>query len=168
MFKAIRNHDFETVKGIIEKNPETVNCVAVPPPKKDNGQSPLQVALKTGMYDIADYLIEHGADADFMEAEDDDPGMRAPVLFDAINAVLSELCYYHHELSGYDKSRIEASDKALTLVEKILDHGADVNRFNSEGMDAWEWTVHKAENLLSAAHPTEVCTMMNSCRSPTV
>lgn len=35
--------------------------------------------------EIAEYLIEAGADVNFMEAEDDDPGLRAPVLFDAIN-----------------------------------------------------------------------------------
>lgn len=77
------------------------------------------------------------------------PGMRAPVLFDAVNAVLSEL-YYYHEASGYGKSRIERSDKALKLTEKILAKGADANKFNSEGMDAWEYTVHTAENLLSS------------------
>lgn len=60
----------------------------MPPPKKDNGQSPLQVALKIGAYDIIDYLIKNNADVNFMEAEDDDPGLRCPVLHDAITMVL--------------------------------------------------------------------------------
>lgn len=38
--------------------PDLVNCVAKQPPKKDDGQSSLQVALKTGAFDIADYLID--------------------------------------------------------------------------------------------------------------
>ena len=45
LFKAIRNGDFNEVKEIITKKPELVNCVAKQPPKKDDGQSPLQVAL---------------------------------------------------------------------------------------------------------------------------
>ena len=85
LFKAIRQEKLEEVKSIIEKNPELVNCVATPPPKKDNGQSPLQVAIKISALEIIDYLIESGADVNFMEAEDNDPGLRCPVLHDAIN-----------------------------------------------------------------------------------
>ena len=46
----------------VTKKPELVNCVAKQPPKKDDGQSPLQVALKTGNFEIAKYLIDMGAD----------------------------------------------------------------------------------------------------------
>ena len=60
LFKAIRNGDFNEVKEIITKKPELVNCVAKQPPKKDDGQSPLQVALKTGNFEIAKYLIDMG------------------------------------------------------------------------------------------------------------
>lgn len=51
LFKAIRQENLEEVKSIIEKNPQLVNCVATPPPKKDNGQSPLQVALKISAFE---------------------------------------------------------------------------------------------------------------------
>lgn len=70
LFKAIRQENLEEIKSIIEKNPQLVNCVATPPPKKDKGQSPLQVALKISALEIIDYLIEHGADVNFMEEED--------------------------------------------------------------------------------------------------
>ncbi len=60
LFKAIRQENLEEVKAIIEKKPELVNCVATPPPKKDNGQSPLQVACKISAMEIIDYLIEKG------------------------------------------------------------------------------------------------------------
>ena len=50
LFKAIRNNDLDTVRQLIEKKPELVNCTAKQPPKKDDGQSPLQVALKTGKH----------------------------------------------------------------------------------------------------------------------
>ena len=41
-----------------------------------------------------------------MEEEDDDPGLRAPVLFDAINATITSLCY----------RRIDESDIAFDYV----------------------------------------------------
>lgn len=57
----------EEVKAIIEKKPEFVSCISTPPPKKEQGQSPLQVAIKVDAFDIAYYLIEKGADVNFME-----------------------------------------------------------------------------------------------------
>ena len=81
------------VKRIIERKPDEVNCVSGSSPKKDHGQSPLQIAFKTGNFEIAGYLIDHGADINFMESEDEYTGLRAPVLFDAINAVIMSLCY---------------------------------------------------------------------------
>ncbi len=69
LFNAIRKSDLETVRQIILKQPELVNSVAKQPPKKDDGQSPLQVALKTGNNDIAEFLIDSGADVNFIEDE---------------------------------------------------------------------------------------------------
>lgn len=69
LFKAIRQKNLEEVKSMIEKNPDLVNCTSAPPPKKDNGQSPLQVALKIGACEIIDFLIKNHANVNFMEAE---------------------------------------------------------------------------------------------------
>lgn len=135
LFTVIRQGKLEEVKRIIEKKPELVNCVAGVLPKKDHGQSPLQVAFKTGKYDIADYLIKHGADVNFMEVEDDDPGLRAPVLFDAINSTISELFY----------RRFERSDIAFSYVVKLIEEGADVNKCASNGDDAINWAITRAE-----------------------
>lgn len=137
LFTVIRQGKLEEVKRIIEKKPELVNCVSGALPKKDHGQSPLQVALKTGNYEIADYLISHGADVNFMEAEDDDPGLRAPVLFDAINATITSLCY----------KRVSESEIALSYVKLLIEKGADVNKLASNGYDAINWAVSKAELL---------------------
>ena len=57
LFKAIRQNDPETVMKILCKYPEMVNCIAAGSPKKDEGQSPLQVAIKVGNIEIAHYLI---------------------------------------------------------------------------------------------------------------
>ena len=141
LFTLIRQGKLDEVKSIIEKKPELVNCISGALPKKDHGQSPLQVALKTGKYEIADYLIENGADINFMEAEDDDPGLRAPVLFDAINSTITSLCY----------KRFDESEIAFGYVKKLIERGADVNRLASNGFDAINWSVSCAELLFERA-----------------
>lgn len=138
LFKVIRQKNLEEVKAIIEKNPKLVNCVAVPPPKKDNGQSPLQVALKIGAVEIVYYLIENGADVNYMEAEDDDPGLRCPVLHDAVRMVMMSLCYQDFDVS----------DQGLHVVEELLKRGADPNKKASNGFDALNMTISDAEYVL--------------------
>lgn len=137
LFTVIRQGKLDEVKRIIEHKPNLVNCVSGVLPKKDHGQSPLQVAFKAGKYEIADYLIEHGADVNFMEAEDEDPGLRAPVLFDAISATVISLCY----------KRFDESELAFGYIEKLVERGADVNKLASNGYDAINWAVSQAELL---------------------
>lgn len=137
LFTVIRQGKLDEVKRIIEQKPNLVNCVSGVLPKKDHGQSPLQVAFKAGKYEIADYLIEHGADVNFMEAEDEDPGLRAPVLFDAISATVISLCY----------KRFDESELAFGYIEKLVERGADVNKLASNGYDAINWAVSQAELL---------------------
>lgn len=149
LFKAIRQDDLAEVKTIIEKKPELVNCVAVPPPKKDNGQSPLQVALKTSALEIAWYLIENGADVNFMEAEDDDPGLRCPVLHDAVRVVMMSLCYGMADAAGQAlKRKHDESDQGFHIVEELLKRGADPNQKASNGFDALNMTISDAEYVL--------------------
>ena len=81
LFTAIRASDLEMVRQIIEKKPELVNCIAKKPPKKDDGQSPLQVALKTGNTAIANYLLDMGADVNFIEDETCCNAWRTPFIW---------------------------------------------------------------------------------------
>jgi hypothetical protein len=139
IFTKIRQGNIEEVKRILGKHPEAVNSVSGLKPKKDHGQSALQVALKTGHTEIADYLIEHGADLNFMEAEDDDPGPRMPVLFDAIIGVIASLCY----------KEFDVSDESLVLTRKMLERGSDVNAIASYGADAMTCVIHEANQIVS-------------------
>ena len=52
LFQAIRRGDAAAVRELLEKKPELIACTAKQPPKKDDGQSPLQVALKTNHLEI--------------------------------------------------------------------------------------------------------------------
>lgn len=136
LFRAIRRNEAETVERLVRGKPELVNCVARQPPKKDDGQSPLQVALKTGTMDIAEYLMDMGADVNFIEdAASCCNAWRAPVVHDAINcAVMSSRWSTDDELSG---TRVfatkEEADKALAVLERMIDCGADVNARDSYG-----------------------------------
>lgn len=146
LFKAIRNEDLEEVKAILQKKPEAIACVSTPPPKKDIGQSPLQVAVKIGAFDIAYYLIEQGADVNFMEEEAEVVTLRTPVLHDAIRTVLQSLCY----------GRIDDSEQGLLLTKTLLEKGADPNRCASNGFAALDTCVAEAENILErqSAYPS--------------
>ena len=140
LFLAIRHNDLQIVKDLIGKKPELVHCTAKQPPKKDDGQSPLQVALKTGNFDIADYLLDMGADPNFMETEDcyyNDH--RAPALYDAINAAVLEsrwsvLRSWPGEPEYYEQmSKPEVSERAYQVLEKMIRMGGDVNKLDSLG-----------------------------------
>lgn len=149
LFKAIRQENLGEVKAIIEKKPALVNCVAAPPPKKDNGQSPLQVAIKIGAEEIVYYLIESGADVNFMEAEDDDPGLRCPVLHDAVRMVMMSLCCNAYTVTDQIlKRKFDESDQGLKIVEELLKRGADPNKKASNGFDALNMTISDAEYVL--------------------
>ena len=148
LFVLLRQGNLEEIKKIITAKPELLNCVAGPQPKKDHGQSLLQVALKSGNFDIADYLIDQGIDVDFMEAEDDDPGLRAPVLFDAITATIDSLCINQFATQQEVGRKLDRSDRALGLMKKIVAKGAEVNKRSSNGLSALNWSLHHAEQIM--------------------
>lgn len=55
------------MRQLLLRRPELANCAAKQPPKKDDGQSPLQVALKTCNFEVAQLLLDAGADVNFIE-----------------------------------------------------------------------------------------------------
>ena len=90
LFTAIQKNETATVKSLLLQAPESIFCVSKGSPKQYDGQSPLQVALKTGNTAIANYLLGMGADVNFIEDETCCNTWRTPVLHDAINcAVMS-------------------------------------------------------------------------------
>ena len=135
LFKAIRDKNIELVKQLFINDPVLVNCTAKQPPKKDDGQSPLQVALKTGAFDIADFLIDNGADLNFMEDESCCNTWRAPVIHDAINAaVMSSRWNTNNPYTGFEVySTEENAITARKLLEKMLQLGSDINMLDSSG-----------------------------------
>ena len=157
LFKAIRNSDPDTVRQLIEKKPELVNCTAKQPPKKDDGQSPLQVALKTGNTAIADYLIDMGADVNFIEDESCANQWRTPVLHDAINCAVM-LCRWNTD-DTYMGFRVwstkERADEALRILRKMIALGADVNALDSYGNSGMNRFALQAKQILPSYNYAE-------------
>lgn len=135
LFQAIRKNDIETVRALIQDDPALVNCVAKQPPKKDDGQSPLQIAFKSNCLDIAKYLIDAGANVNFIEDASCCNPWRAPVIHDAINAaIMNSRWNTNSELTGFQVFSTERNaKKAYSLLKKMLDLGADVNAADSYG-----------------------------------
>ncbi len=150
LFQAIRKNDIEQIKKIIESKPELVNCVAKQPPKKDDGQSPLQVSLKTGCFQIAEYLIDKGADLDFIEDVSCCNLWRAPVIHDAINAaVMNSRWNTNDKLMGFRIFSTEQEAKrAYMVLEKVVKLGADVNALDSYGNSGiWRFCLQASQIL---------------------
>lgn len=135
LFRAVRNGDIEAVKSILSKQPELLSCIAVSPPQKDAGQSLLQIALKTGNFTIADYLIDAGIDIHFMEDANCGNSWRAPVIHDAITAAVMSCRWntYSEEFGLTVFSNQEIANAAFSILEKLLKLGADVNAKDSCG-----------------------------------
>lgn len=162
LFVAIRHGDKEAVRQMIEKKPELVACIARQPPKKDDGQSPLQVAIKTGAFEIANFLLDWGADVNFMEAEDCCNNWRAPVVHDAIMAAVmcSRWNVAVEDGRGGWKAEVQGgsqkdADEAFALLKRMIDQGADLNVVDSMGNScAWRLCLSASQVLPSYNHET--------------
>ena len=153
LFTAIRKKDNETVKELIKSRPELVNCTAKQPPKKDDGQSPLQVAIKTQNFEIADFLIDSGADVNFIEGDDSLDDWRMPVLNMAVLCAVM-LCRHETRLELEDRIMItehsskEEADASYYILKKLLVSGADVNKTESRGTTCAERFCISAQEIL--------------------
>lgn len=154
LFVAIRQGDFETVTALLDRKPELVACTAKAPPKKDIGQSPLQVAIKTGNFVIAHLLLDRGADVNFMEAEDCGSDFRIPVVQDAIHAAVDCTRWnVHWPPEGYRVYRTKAqADEAYALLERMISMGADLMKRNSNGRMALDTALLAARQIIPSFH----------------
>lgn len=141
LFKDIRHSNIEAVRSAISKNSAVVNEVYnAKAPKKDIGQSPLQVAIKCGEFEIIELLLENGANPDFMEDMALVPphSVCMPVLHDAIIGAFSCLCYKQYS----------DSEKYVNLIRTLLVRGANPNRKTSSGLYPIGTAVNWAETIL--------------------
>ena len=151
LFQAIQQNDIVIVKKLIENDTALVNCVAKQPPKKDDGQSPLQVSLKNGNLEIAEYLIDMGADVNFIEDVSCCNVWRVPVIHDAINASVMNCRWNINESAGVKVFSTEQNaKKAYSVLKKMLGLGADINATDSYGNSGiWRFCLQASQILPS-------------------
>ncbi|RQO69653.1 hypothetical protein DBR43_16410 [Pedobacter sp. KBW06] len=123
-FKAIRDSDMRTISLLVDTDKAYIDVCNFTPPKKDDGQSGLQVAFKTGNFDIALFLIKNGADVNFIETSEVNE-WRAPVLHDCIRATV------FNSYTLQKDTRI--FDKALSLLKLMLTEKANPNAIDTYG-----------------------------------
>lgn len=150
LFTAIRKSDLDAVRKILEKDPSLIACTAKAPPKKDDGQSPLQVALKTDNATIANYLLDMGADVNFMEGEDCINSLRAPVLHDAVIAAIMNSRWNTYDADGKLTvfSTAEKADESYAILARMIEMGANVNAVDSAGNSCLWRAAISAEQIL--------------------
>ena len=154
LFTAIRQGDVATVTALLDKKPELIACTAKAPPKKDVGQSPLQVAIKTNNYVIAHLLLDRGADVNFMEPEDCGSDFRMPVVQDAVHAAV-DCCRWNVRWpgEGYLVQRTKAqADEAYALLERMITMGADLTKRSSNGFTALDSALRFARQYIPSFH----------------
>lgn len=130
LFSEIRAGAHEAVARRLDREPSLVHAIAASPPKKDDGQSTLQVAIKAAQFEIADLLLDRGADATFIDASSLTT-WHAPVLHDAIRAtVFSSRFGRNRALPGHPPkveimNTLDNFDRAFAVLTRVIERGAD-------------------------------------------
>lgn len=141
LFKEIRAGEIDAVTARLDADASLVNATATAPPKKDDGQSALQVAIKSGQLDVARLLIERGADVNFMETSQIN-AWKTPVLHDAIRAAVFSTRFGRNRALPGAPAKIEVmntlaqTERAFGVLSAILDRGADPHKLDSTGNPA--------------------------------
>jgi ankyrin repeat protein len=138
-FRAVSEGDIHMVSELIDKNSDYLRICNVSPPKKDDGQSGLQVAFKTGNFEIAKLLIDKGADTNFIETSEINE-WTTPVLHDCIRATIFN-CYTLQKDTKH-------FDKAFSLLELMLSKKADPKSTDSYGNNCLHRALLDARQML--------------------
>lgn len=153
IFTAIRSDDLQAVKEILHSDPKLVNAIAPKKPVDTKGMSPLQVSLTTGWHrDITDFLLDSGADVNYMEGPEWHVPQANPVLHDAVSvAVFNSRRYGYADSDDPENNAFvwkhtqEDADRAYALLKRMIDMGADVNRTDNYNGNALSAAVQAAE-----------------------
>lgn len=141
-FKAITEGNIEKVAELVESDKAYLTVCSFAPPKKNDGQSGLQVAFKTGNFNIAGLLIEKGADVNFMETSAINE-WTAPVLHDCIRALV---------FNTYTLQKNEDKfNQAFALLQQMLEKQADPNAMDSYGNNCLHRAILDANQMIR--HP---------------
>lgn len=130
LFTMIRRGNLEEVNRILTKKPELLSCTAKAPPKKDVGQSPLMVAIKSDNLEVAQLLLDLGADVNFQDEPNpyDPYGLSTPIWLDALGQ-----CYLRAKDTVSERSKARTR-QYFQLLCRLLDMGMDPNQKMNKGL----------------------------------
>lgn len=149
LFTAIQKNDHMTVAALLDKSPELIRCVHQGNPKKYDGQSPLQVALKTADTQMVELLLTFCPDVNFMEQESCANHWRAPLLHDAIDRAIMATRWNVRRPDGLEVFNTQAqADEAFAILKKLIELGADVNAQDSYGNAGMDRACLQARQIL--------------------
>lgn len=135
LFTAIRQGKLDEVAAILDRKPELIACLAKTPPKKDDGQSPLMVAIKSDNLEVAHLLLDRGADVNFRDAPTQPHNESAPIWYMAVGQCFMRAG--HTVGPGPERSK-----GYFLLLRRLLDMGMDPNqKFTSDRLSRNAWQV---------------------------
>ena len=149
LFTCIRQGKLDEVARILDKKPELISCLAKAPPKKDDGQSPLMVAIKSDNPEVAHLLLDRGADVNFRDAPSQPHNESAPIWYNAVGQCF--LRARHTVGPG-----IERTKQFFELLCRLLELGMDPNqKFTNDMMTlgAWQYALNEYDYFANDHYP---------------
>lgn len=152
IFKDIVDGDEESVRARIEKDPALVDAVATGTPKQYAGQSPLQVAIRTGQFSIAKMLLGKGSDPNFADVKSPS-GWAKSVLHDAAVAAVMRSRWSRRTFNAdsekvWSIAETARSEDSFEVLVALVDAGADVTAEDSKGATPLGHAVRAAHGVL--------------------
>ena len=148
LFVAIRRGNLDEVAALLDKKPELISCLAKAPPKKDDGQSPLMVAIKSDNLEVAHLLLDRGADVNFADAVNPyGINFSAPIWYDAVGQCFMRA--RHTVGPGPERSK-----GYFLLLRRLLGMGMDPNQKTSYGVTAWQHALDQYEQFTHRSYPS--------------
>ena len=124
--KLIRANNIEEAQNALAMNPGLAHATCSPPPKKYEGQTLLQIAVRNAVPEIVGALIDAGADVNYIETTVVND-WNSPVLNDTVHsAVLNTI--------GHDQETVSA---CINNVRRLLEEGADPEQKDTRGHNAY-------------------------------
>lgn len=141
LFVAIRQGKIDEVAAILDKRPDLISCLAKAPPKKDDGQPPLMVAIKSDNLEVAHLLLDRKADVNFADSVNPyGSNFSAPIWYDAIGQCF--LRARHTVGPGPERSK-----GYFLLLRRLLDMGMDPNQKTSFNLNAWRHALEQYDQF---------------------
>ena len=151
LFTMIRQGKLEEVAALLDRKPELISCTATAPPKKDDGQSPLMVAIKSDNLEVAHLLLDRGADVNFRDAPTQPGNESAPIWYNAVGQ-----CFMRAGNTVSDQAK-ERSKGYFLLLRRLLELGMDPNqKFTTDRLarNAWQVALDDYEQHARSSYPS--------------